>query len=364
MLLLGVLLSMWSRGAVAVDSSQAAARIDSLLSQEYPAGEPGAAVLVSKTGAVVLKKGYGLADVERHVPVTPETPFRLASVTKMFTATAVLMLAERGRLSLDDTVAKFFPALLASGEKITVRHLLAHTSGIADYLDRPDSMAWARNEHSVQDLLDGFKDRPSSFAPGEKTAYSNSNAVLLGAIIEKIAGVRFGEFARTGRVEPQGLAATAGGGKFTDVRGIATPYEPARTAGDQLDWGHWLVARPYTSSAVYSAGGCVSSAEDLARFHGALLAGGLLGKRSLAENFEPAALNDGRPGTISRGGWQLDKIQGRRAAMHGGALPGVCTWVISMPDDDVVVILLSNRTPGKPRCGMLAVQVAGVAIGR
>ena len=362
-LLAGLLLSLCTCGAAAVDSQQAASRIDNLLSQEYPAGEPGAAVLVSRAGNVILKKGYGLADTERNVPATPGTVFRLASVTKMFTATAVLMLAERGKLALDDAVTKFLPAYPAPGQKIAVRHLLSHTSGLADYLDRPDSMAWARNEYTVQNLIDAFKDRPASFAPGEKNVYSNSNYVLLGAIIEKIAGVSFGEFARTNLFGPLGMTSTSCGGTFSDIPRMATAYEPARTADDQLDWSRLLVARPYTMSSLYTVGGCVSSVEDLTRFHDALLKHRLVGERSLAQSFEPVALNNGSVGTISRGGWQIDKVQGRRAAMHGGALPGVCTWFLTMPDDDVAVILLSNRTPGKPRCGMLAVQIAGIAIG-
>jgi CubicO group peptidase (beta-lactamase class C family) len=346
----------------AADPRQAASSIDSLLSQEYPAGEPGAAVLVSRGGTAILKRGYGLANTERKVPVTPETVFRLASVTKMFTGTAILMLAERNQLALDDPVAKILPASPASGP-ITVRHLLSHTAGLADYLDRPDSMAWARNEHTVQDLVDAFKNKRASFEPGQKTAYSNSNYVLLGAIIEKVSGLSFGQFVKTNLFEPLGMTSTSCEGRFDDIPGLATAYEPARTPDDQPDWSRLLVARPYTMSALYTAGGCVSSVEDLARFHEGVFRGRVIGRRALSENFEPARLNSGSAGTMSLGGWQLDTIQGRRAAMRGGALPGVCTWFLMMPDEDVVVILLSNRTPGKPRCGMLAVQIAGIAAG-
>jgi CubicO group peptidase (beta-lactamase class C family) len=116
-------------------------------------------------------------------------------------------------------------------------------------------------------------------------------------------------------------------------------------------------------SSVYAAGGCVSSLRDLARFHDALSKGALIGKAALTRSFAPAVLRVGVAPTMSEGGWQLDRVGGRRAAMRSGALPGVCTWFLTMPDDDVSVILLSNRTPGKPRCGMLAVEVAGLAAG-
>ena len=158
--------------------SEAAARIDRLLSEAYPSGEPGAAVLVSRAGTVILRKGYGLANTERKAAATAETVFRLASVTKVFTGTSILMLVEQGRLALGAPVTSYLPGYPAPGRGITVGHLLSYTSGLADYLDRPDSMAWARSDHTVQDLTDAFKDRPASFAPGEKNAYSNSNYLL------------------------------------------------------------------------------------------------------------------------------------------------------------------------------------------
>jgi CubicO group peptidase (beta-lactamase class C family) len=143
--------------------AQAAARIDRLLSEAYPTGEPGAAALVSRAGSVIVAKGYGLADVGRGAPATPDTPFRLASVTKAFTSSAVLMLVERGALALDDTVAKLLPGYPAAGRTITVRHLLSHTSGLPDYLDRPNSMEWASQEYTASELVDAFKDRPPTW---------------------------------------------------------------------------------------------------------------------------------------------------------------------------------------------------------
>jgi CubicO group peptidase (beta-lactamase class C family) len=119
------------------------------------------------------------------------------------------MLAERGDLALDDPVTRFLPAFPSSGRTITVRHLLSHTSGLADYLDRPNSMAWAAGEHTVQELIDAFKDRPASFAPGQKAAYSNSNYVLLGAIVEKITGRAFGQFVEASLFAPLGSEASA-----------------------------------------------------------------------------------------------------------------------------------------------------------
>jgi len=175
--------------------------------------------------------------------------------------------------------------------------------------------------------------------------------------------VPFDRFVETSIFAPLGMTATACGSSVRDLSRLATAYEPARTADDQLDWNHLLVARPYSFSSVYAVGSCVSSLRDLARFHDALSGGRLLGPAEAARSLRPAALRVGVAPTMSEGGWQLDTVGGRRAAMRGGALPGVCTWFLTMPDDEVSVILLSNRTPEKPRCGALAVQVAGLAAG-
>jgi CubicO group peptidase (beta-lactamase class C family) len=123
-------------------------------------------------------------------------------------------------------------------------------------------MEWASHDYAVQDLIDAFKDRPPSFSPGEKNAYSNSNYILLGAIIEKVSGLTFGRFVETSVFGPLGMKSTFCGGVLQDVPRLATAYEPARTAGDQLDWSRLLVARPHTLSSVYAAGGCVSSVPD------------------------------------------------------------------------------------------------------
>lgn len=360
-LLTGLLLLFGSGEAPPAEPVKVAAAIDRILAEEYPAGAPGAAIMVSRAGQVILMKGYGLADTERKAPVTTDTVFRLASLTKAFTGTAVLMLAEQGQLDLEAPVVKYLPGYPAPGREMKLRHLLSHTSGLTDYLDRPDSMAWARNEYTVDQLIGAFKDRPASFAPGEKNVYSNSNYILLGAILEKVSGVAFGEFVKRNIFEPLGMKSTFCDGSLANVPRLAAACEPARTAGGEPDWSRLVVARPYTMTALYAAGGCLASIEDLARFNDALLKGKLLSQRTLARSFQPVALDNGTLANTGYGGWQLDRINARRAAMRGGALPGVCTWMITMPDDDVAVILLSNRTPGKPRCGMLAVKLAGIA---
>jgi len=340
-----------------------AERIDLLLSKEYGGDQPGAAVYVSRGGNVILDKGYGLADTARKAPVTTDTVFRLASLTKMFTATAILMLAGKNQIALDDPVKKFLPEASASWTQIRIKNLLSHTAGLADYLDRPDSVAWAGREYSVPDLLDAFRNKPMSFAPGEKAVYSNSNYILLGAVIERVSGVPFARFVKTNIFELLGMTGTRCDGRFEEAPGLAIAYEPARMPDGGLDWNRLLVARPYTMSSLYTAGACVSSVGDLVRFHDGLARGAVVARRELAESFEPVRLADGSAGTMSAGGWQIDPVLGRRALMRGGALPGVCTWFLMMPEEPILVVLLTNRSPGMPRCGLLAVQIAGIVAG-
>lgn len=286
-----------------------AVRVDGILSAEYPASEPGAAVLISRDGKVILKKGYGLADIERKAPVTPVTVFRLASLTKIFTATAILMLAEQGELDLKDPVAKYLPGKPVD-RGIGVWHLLTHTSGLADYLNRPDFMDWVRHEYTAEQLIDSFKERAASFAPGEKNAYCNSNYILLGAIVEKLSGRGFGEFARAKIFDPLGMRNTSCAGSLKDVPGLATAYEPARTADGKPDWSRFLIARPYTMKALYAAGGCLSSVEDLWLFNEALHGGKLLRKESLAYSFKPVALSDGSQANTGQGGGSSTRSTG------------------------------------------------------
>jgi CubicO group peptidase (beta-lactamase class C family) len=219
-------------------------------------------------------------------------------------------------------------------------------------------MHWVRNEYTLNELIDAFKDKERAFAPGEKDVYCNSNCILLGAIIERISGSSYGEFIRTQVFEPLGMKNSYYDASREIVPGRAAAYEPFRTNDDKLDWKRFTNARFYTMSSLYAAGGCLSTVEDLHKFQESMAGGTLLKEETNALALEPVRLADGRTGKTSRGGWQMDTIQGHRAVMKGGALPGVCTWLVTLPDDGLTVILLSNRSPGEPRCGGLAIQLA------
>ena len=173
--------AMAAAGAPAAQSQAALGqRIDALIAPSYKANEPGATVIVVKDGKTVLRKAYGLADSAANKPMTPDMTMRLGSITKQFTAVAVLMLAEEGKLSLSDDITRFFPDYPTNGKKITVEHLLTHTSGIKSYTSKPDYVTGMAKDMSVSAMIDGFKNDPLDFEPGLDYRYNNSGYLLLG----------------------------------------------------------------------------------------------------------------------------------------------------------------------------------------
>jgi len=344
------------------DAEGASERIDRLLAGRYAAEAPGAAVLVARKGTVILRKGYGLANLEHRIAVSPETVFRLASVSKIFTAAGILILAEKGRLGLDDPASKYLADYPWKKGVPALKDLLGHASGIHDYLDRPDNMRWVRGEFAVRELIDSFKDRDPDFAPGEQMAYSNSNYILLGAILEKVTGQPLSAAVQDLVLRPLELEETFYDEELTPIPGRAAGYEPFRINDKVLDWTRFRNARYYTMSCLYASGGYLSTVDDLYAFYQGLAHGKLLGRDVFSRSLEAVKLAGGKTAGGSVGGWQIDRVDGRIAYMKGGALPGVCTWMLFLPDEDLCVILLSNRSAGEPRCGQVALEIARLAL--
>jgi len=339
-----------------------AEKIEAMMTANYGPLAPGAAVLIAKRGQILLSKGYGLANMEHGIKVTPTTVFRIASLTKILTAAAVLVQVDQGRIGLEDPISKYVSGIPWKSGVPSVRHLLGHTSGLHDYLDRPDNMQWVRKEYKVQELIDSFKDRAPDFPPGERNVYSNSGYILLGAILEKVTGQPYADAVRDLILRPLGMDNTFYDEELSIIPGRAAGYEPLRNKDDSLDWSKFRNVRYYTLSCLQASGGHLSTVEDLHRFYRGLADGKLISRDLLKRSLEPVRLNNGRTAGTSLAGWQIDKIDGRTAFMKGGALPGVCTWFLFIPDEDFCLILLSNRSAGNPRCGMLALDLAKLAL--
>jgi CubicO group peptidase (beta-lactamase class C family) len=341
--------------ASAVEQSEGST-IDQLLSGTFKPGEPGAAVIVIRNGQTLLRKGYGMADLELQVKIEPDMVFRLGSVTKQFTAVAILMLEEQGKLSVEDPITKFIPDYPTQGHTITVEHLLTHTSGIRSYTEMPEWLPQWRKDFTLNELIDFFKNQPMDFAPDEKWLYDNSGYILLGAIIERASGQSYEDFIRTKIFEPLGMKHS-----HYDHSEVIIPR---RAKGYQRSSSGFENAPYLSMTQPYAAGSLASSVDDLALWDSALWSNKLLKPESLAKAHKPHVLKDGS-GTGYGYGWGIGAYEGHRTIEHGGGIPGFATYTLSLPDDGVFAAILTNGSAGpdvSPE--RLAVQMAGSAIGR
>ena len=339
-------------GCAAGKHAEMAQQMDRLLSGLYSPSEPGAAILVAKDGQVIFRRGYGLANVEHQVPITPDTVFRIASMTKQFTAVAILMLMEQGRLSLDDCVAKYLPDY-PEGKRITIRHLLRHTSGIWDYIRLEEVRRGMRRDVSVDELIDLFKDKPLMFEPGERKAYCNSGFTLLGVIIEKVSGQPYAEFLQKSIFTPAGMR-----GSTIDTHDKIIFH---RAAGYVRRNGELCNAPFISMTEPFANGNIASSVNDLFRWNEALF-NGLIKPETLKLALTPTTLNDGSV-TDSGCGFGISRIRGRKAAIHGGKIHGFGGYGLMVPTERLYVVWLSNHPiPGPRQPSDLVAELAAIAL--
>lgn len=273
-------------------------------------------------------KGYGLADAERGVANVPGTRFRLASITKTFTATGILMLRERGKLSLEDPACGSLAECPAAWRAITIRHLLTHTSGIRDGASTREAVAAA----TPAQLLARAQAQPLAFTPGERGLYSNAGYVALGLVIEKLSGVSYAEFVRTQIFQPLGMTRSGyEGGDAVD--GLAKGYQ----ARD----GKLVPAAMHDMSNAYSAGALYSTAEDMLRWDDALAAGRLLPRRAMDEMSTP--FREVLPGISFGLGWGVTTIAGHAAVLHAGDVSGYSGAIARFPGDHAAIVVLGNN---------------------
>jgi CubicO group peptidase (beta-lactamase class C family) len=286
-------------------------------------------VMVTQHGEPVYARGFGHADREKGIPNGPDTTFRIGSLTKQFTAVAILQLQEQGKLSVEDTVRKHLPDYPETGDKITIHQLLTHTAGIPEYTAGPDFWeTTAKKEHSVEQLLDLFKDKPLQFEPGEEYRYSNSGYVLLGAIIEAVSGQTYAEYVREHVFTPAGMHRT-GYGDAVVQDDVARGYE--------IDENEAIVlADPGHVSVPHAAGGIRSTANDLVQWDRVLSGDKILSKASRDAMYTPEKAGYAY-------GWRVGDHDGRRWIGHGGGINGFGTWYTRVPDEGIVVVAWLNK---------------------
>jgi CubicO group peptidase (beta-lactamase class C family) len=312
---------------------------------------PGAAIAVMREGKIVRAQGYGLANVELNVPVHPETIFQSGSMGKEFTATAIMMLVEEGKIALDDQITRYFPDSPATWNDITIRRLLTHTSGIKNYSEHDINF---RLDYSEDDLLKKAQSFPLDFTPGDKWSYSNTGYVVLGVLIHKVTGEFYGDFLQERIFHPLGMTST----RIMSEADII----PNRSSGYRLVKGQ-LKNQEYVSPTLNTTadGSLYFTVLDLAKWDAALYTEKLLKHSSLDQMWTPVQLNNGK--TYDYGfGWFLNQIRGHKIIEHGGAWQGFTTHISRYVDDKLTVVTLSNLDSAHSHAEEMAHVVAGTYI--
>jgi len=334
--------------------AQERARLDSLARAFLSsAPTPGLAVLVLRGNDTLLVRGYGFADLEDSVPATPRTVFRIGSLTKQFTAALVMLQVQEGRIALDDTVQRFLPNYPTQGQRVTIRHLLTHTSGIKSYTSLGDE--WRRVmrlDLPTDTLMAMFSSKPFDFAPGDRYLYNNSGYYLLGVILERVTGRTYQQLVQERLAQPLGLA---------DTRYCSTqPIVPRRAQGYARTPAGFVNSDWISMTQPFAAGALCSTVLDLVSWTRALWTGRVIQPASHREMTTRARLNSGTA-TGYGFGLGLDSLAGHSRVSHSGGINGFTSYLAYFPDDSVIVAVLDNTEDASP--GRLADHLARVALG-
>jgi CubicO group peptidase (beta-lactamase class C family) len=317
-------------------------KADALLAGLVQTNDPGSLVLVAQDGEILFEKGYGLADREQHVPVIPQTTFRIGSVTKQFTAASILKLQAEGKLSVSDKLSKYIPDF-PRGDEVTLRHLLTHASGIHSYTDEPDIMIRVTNATTTKAIIEMVKKYPYDFDPGAKWHCDNSGYLLLGWIVEKVSGQSCGDFVRENFFQSLGMTNT---GVYRADAGL-----PHEALGYSLEKKEFQRALNWDMSWAGGAGALYSTIEDLYRWNEGIFNGRVLDAASLKAAFAPVNVSEGQTNsdTGCGFGWFISHYRGLREISHGGGLQGFSSFLLRLPEAQFTVVVLVNPSPGKPK---------------
>ncbi|HEY1663879.1 MAG TPA: serine hydrolase [Verrucomicrobiae bacterium] len=350
-LIAGALMALAALHAAALPALSEKA--DALLNGLIKTNDPGMAVLVAQDGKILFEKGFGMADVEHDVPVTPQTIFRIGSITKQFTAAAILKLQEEGKLGVNDKLSKYIPDF-PRGDEVTLRELLNHTSGIHDYVPEPDHWSDLTKPTTTEAIIEMIKKYPYDFDPGTKWSYDNSGYVLLGYIVEKVSGQSYGGFLRENFFQPLGMTNTgvyhAQPGLSHEALGYSLGTNGFERVPDDL--------------CATGDGALYSTVKDLYRWNEGIFNGRVLDAASLKAAFTPvkkkvSQLNSGHGYGF---GWFVGRDRGLREISHGGGIPGFTSMLLRLPDAQFTVVVLGNTGAGRPEANpeFLAYQMVDI----
>jgi len=320
---------------------------------------PGASIAIVRDGHITKAQGYGSANLELGSPAMKETVYEIGSTSKQFTATAIMMLVEEGKVGLDDTITKYFPEAPQAWRGITIRHLLTHTSGIQNHVAVPHWLDVFRTNLAFEtapsrdELLKMFFKLPLEFQPGETWAYDNTGYYLLGIIIEKASGKSYWQFLDERIFKPLGMNAT----RSTDPQ----PIVPNRASGYEWKNDHFENRPVLLPAIAFSAGSLLSTVEDVAKWDAALYTEKLLKKSSLDQMWTAPTTNDGTDAPFNYGfGWFIENYHGHRLVQHSGGTPGFSSAIYRFVSDKLTIIILTNHADRI--LDQLAIDLAGISL--
>jgi CubicO group peptidase (beta-lactamase class C family) len=314
-------------------------KIDSLIQSEFKdANGPGGVFLIAKKGKSVYEKAFGMANLELDAKLNINSIFQIGSMTKQFTAIAILMLEEQGKLKTSDPVSKYIPSY-PNGDKITIHHLLTHTSGIKDFTKMKVLQDIAQKEMTPEQMVNFFKNEPVDFAPGEKFEYNNSGYVVLGYIIELVSGETYEDFIKKNIFDKAGMTNSYYASDRKIVKNRAFGYHKKSTG--------YVNKTVINFSVPFSSGSLMSTLDDMLKWQNALNQNLLLSSQEEAKAFTKYKLNNGQE--IEYGyGWHLKNINGIPTREHGGSIFGFKSMAVYIPSEDIYVLGFSNCDCNSP----------------
>jgi len=327
---------------------------DRLMSDMFNEDGPGAVALIVMDGKTIYRKAFGMANLELEVKMTPGNIFRIGSITKQFTASAILKLRDEGKLSLDDDITKYLVDYPTHGHKISIKHLLTHTSGIKSYTGMEEWTAETRKKaFTPEELIEFFKFQPMEFKPGEQWSYNNSAYFILGYIIELVSGMTYEEYIDTNFFKPLEMTNSYYGSTSRIIKNRAYGYN--KINDEYINADYLSMTQPY------SAGALLSTVDDLYKWYSSVMDDKVISRTSREEAQSTYILNNGEK-TGYGYGWAIGNIQGSPTISHDGGINGFLTSSIYLTEEDLFVAVFSNCNCNSP--GNIAIKMAAIALGK
>ncbi|GAA4153362.1 serine hydrolase domain-containing protein [Chryseobacterium ginsenosidimutans] len=314
-------------------------KIDSLIQSELKeTNGPGGVFLIAKKGKPIYEKAFGMANLELDSKLNTNSVFQIGSMTKQFTAIAILMLEEQGKLKVSDPVSNYIPSY-PNGDKITIHHLLTHTSGIKDFTKMKALQDIAQKEMTPEQMVDFFKNEPADFAPGEKFEYNNSGYVVLGYIIELVSGGTYEDFIKKNIFDKAGMTNSYYASDRKIIKNRAFGYHK-KSSG-------YVNKTAINFSVPFSSGSLMSTLDDMLKWQNALNQNLLLTQKNAMKAFTKYKLSSGQE--IEYGyGWHLKNINGIPTREHGGSIFGFKSMAVYIPSEDIYIVGFSNCDCNSP----------------